>query len=57
MLPLPHVVSDIFYYLQHEDVNALDDLVNVMVAQSHNFLEMFHDIVLEAEKASSFIKN
>jgi len=56
-LPMPHVIEDIFYYLLHEDINSMNDIVEVMVAQSHYYMDMFYQILLETEKASLFIKN
>ena len=55
-LPLPHVVEDIFYYLKHDDIIALSDMVDIMTAQAHDFLESYFEIILEKEKASSFIR-
>jgi hypothetical protein len=35
----------------------MNDIVEVMVAQSHYYMDMFYQILLETEKASLFIKN
>jgi hypothetical protein len=56
-LPLPHVVEDIFYYLKHDDIVALSDMVDVMTAQANGFLNLYFDIILEENKASSFIRD
>lgn len=56
-LPLPHVVQDIFYYLTHEDIIALVDMVDIMTAQAHYFLDEYFNIILEKDKASSFIRD
>ncbi|CAI2371899.1 unnamed protein product [Moneuplotes crassus] len=55
--PLPHLIEDIFYYLKHDDIIALPDMVCIITAQAHNFLELYFQIVLEKEKASSFIRD
>ena len=56
-LPLPHVVQDLFHYLKHEDINALPEMMEVTTSHAQYYLNSYYNIILEKEKASSFIRD
>ena len=53
---LPSFIQDIFYYLTHDDVTSLKDMVDIISEQANSFLDYYFDIILN-HKNSSFAKD
>ena len=55
-LVLPNFIQDIFYYLTHDDITSLKDMVDIISEQANSYLDYYFDIIL-THKNSSFAKD
>lgn len=54
---LPNIIEDIFYYLTHDDITALKDMVQIISAQAEHFFTDYFNIVLSQESISSYARD
>lgn len=54
---LPTFISDVFYYLQHDDITALKDLTNIMTSIANSYLDDYFAIVLSSSNLSTFARD